>query len=114
MYAKYSEVSCTGPHPFAEWRPIILEKKQPRKMFVQANTRLQGYHFIKILIHSIRYYFCLTILGLYFSKGQDVKLVEYQATHDGLLQSWNDRFEGDSTIYQALQDLWVKDRPFFC
>ena len=40
--------------------------------------------------------------------------MEYQATHEGLMQSWNDRFEGDSTIYQALQELWVKDQPFFC
>jgi dipeptidyl-peptidase-3 len=42
MYAKYSEVSSTGPYPFAEWRAMILEKKQPRKIFVQSNTRLEG------------------------------------------------------------------------
>ena len=42
MYAKYSEVSSSGPYQFAEWRSMILEKKQPRKIFVQSNTRLQG------------------------------------------------------------------------
>lgn len=42
MYAKYSEVSSTGPYPFAEWRSLILEKKQPRKIFVQSNTCLEG------------------------------------------------------------------------
>lgn len=42
MYGKYSEVSSSGPYPFAEWRPLILEKKQPRKIFVQCNTRIDG------------------------------------------------------------------------
>lgn len=42
MYAKYSEVSSCGPYPFAEWRSLILEKKQPRKIFVQSNTQIEG------------------------------------------------------------------------
>ncbi|XP_046646528.1 dipeptidyl peptidase 3-like isoform X1 [Daphnia pulicaria] len=86
MYAKYSEVSSTGPYPFAEWRAMILEKKQPRKIFVQSNTRLEG---------------------------ETVKLVEYGSSVSGMIQSWNERYETSSLVHQALEELWVKDEPFF-
>lgn len=45
MYAKYSEVPASGPQPFALWRSLIMDRSQPRKMFVQSNTRLQGISF---------------------------------------------------------------------
>ena len=45
-------------------RPVVLSKKQPRKVFVQANTVLQG---------------------------DNVKLVEYEASCEGMVQSYVDR-----------------------
>lgn len=86
MYAKYSEVSSTGPYPFAEWRSLILEKKQPRKIFVQSNTCLEG---------------------------EAVRLLEYSANVSGMIQSWNERFDTSSVVHQALEALWHKDEPFF-
>ena len=42
MYNKYSEVPLDGPYPWGRWRDIVLANKQPRKMFVQANTFVEG------------------------------------------------------------------------
>ena len=49
---------------YLEWRCIVLAKKQPKWVFVQANT---------------------------FLEGESVILKEYQATPEGVLQSWAER-----------------------
>ena len=42
MYDRLSELSDAGVTPFAKWREIVLARKTPRKMMVQANTVLKG------------------------------------------------------------------------
>ena len=85
MYDKYSLVPEAGDFPFGQWRSIIMERKQPRKMFVQSNTRVQG---------------------------ESVELIDYAASQEGLIESWKERFDHDA-IYQALDQLWHKDQMYF-
>ncbi|GFG31542.1 hypothetical protein Cfor_09198 [Coptotermes formosanus] len=85
MYSKYSELPHEGPYPWDKWRDIVLAHKQPRKMFVQSNTILQ--------------------------KGNDVTLKTYEATYEGLIQSWVDHFQSD--MYVILEELWEKDQKYF-
>lgn len=42
FYDKYSTVSDTGAHNFLRLRETVLLRKEARKMFVQANTRISG------------------------------------------------------------------------
>jgi hypothetical protein len=44
--------------------------------------------------------------------GNDVTLKTYEATHEGLIQSWVDRFQS-SDIYVILEKLWEKDQKYF-
>ena len=42
LYNGYSAVTDGGPHNFLRLRDTVLLRKEARKMFVQANTRVQG------------------------------------------------------------------------
>ncbi|XP_034942479.1 dipeptidyl peptidase 3 isoform X2 [Chelonus insularis] len=86
MYDHYSAVPEDGSHPWAKWRSIILAHKQPRKIFVQANTFLEG--------------------------DNDVKLKNYNADFQGLIQSWIDRFPTSQTT-EVLIEMWEKEQKYF-
>lgn len=85
MFNKYSEVSDDGVYPWATWRSIILAHKQPRKIMVQHNTKLNG---------------------------STVDLLKYPATPEGFVQSWSERFPS-SKVDSLLQTLWKKDAKNF-
>ena len=42
MYDAYTDVPDSGPQPWNKWRNIVLAHKQPRKIFVQSNTFVEG------------------------------------------------------------------------
>ncbi|XP_020280552.1 dipeptidyl peptidase 3 isoform X2 [Pseudomyrmex gracilis] len=88
MYERYSEVPNDGPYPWARWRNIILARKEPRKIFVQSNTFIEG------------------------SNSNNVVLKSYEPTFAGLIQSWIDRFPSSNTS-QTLIELWHKDKHHF-
>ncbi|XP_076667376.1 dipeptidyl peptidase 3 [Andrena cerasifolii] len=86
MYEKYSEVPETGPHPWAHWRDLVLAHKEPRKIFVQSNTVVNGEN--------------------------AVELKNYEPNFAGLIRSWVERFPSVNTS-QTLIDLWEKDKQHF-
>lgn len=63
-----------------------MAKKQPRKIFVQANTVLEG---------------------------SQVKLKEYDASVEGLIQSWVERFDNNEYLYKSLLELTQADAQHF-
>jgi dipeptidyl-peptidase III len=60
----YDEITSVSKFHGEKVRPVVLLKKTPRKVFVQANTVL---------------------------KGDEVKLVEYEPTPEGMIQSYVER-----------------------
>jgi dipeptidyl-peptidase-3 len=89
MYDTYSAVNDErSDHPWASWRDIVLDRKQPRKMCVQANTKVED---------------------------EQLKLVEYSPSHEGMMESWRDRFttEEHAEIDNILNVLFVRDQPHF-
>lgn len=88
LYEGYSTVSDTGVHNFLRLRETVLLRKEARKMFVQANTRISG---------------------------ENVELVEYEGSAAGLIRSFTERFQEDAEHLEAtLLDLNKKDGSFWC
>uniref|UniRef100_A0A8C7MX35 Dipeptidyl peptidase 3 n=1 Tax=Oncorhynchus kisutch TaxID=8019 RepID=A0A8C7MX35_ONCKI len=85
LYEGYSAVSDGGSHNFLCLRETVLQRKEARKMFVQANTRV---------------------------KGDSVELVEYEGSAAGLICSFTERFADDSEEVEAhLLELNKRDAP---
>lgn len=82
LYNHYSDVS----EPWLSWRSIVLANKQPRKMFVQSNTKLEN---------------------------GDVKLKAYEANCEGLIQSWVERYESPQALYEEMLTLTKADAKYF-
>ncbi|XP_035289426.1 dipeptidyl peptidase 3 isoform X3 [Anguilla anguilla] len=88
LYEGYSEVTSTGSHDFLRLRETVLLRKEARKMFVQANTRV---------------------------KGESVELVEYEGSAGGLISSFTERFPEDAEEVEAqLLELSKRDAPCWC
>merc|ERR1712059_204531 len=83
MYDKYSEVS----EPWASRRDIVVARKQPRMILVQANTEI---------------------------KEEKLSLVQYDPSPEGMVRSWAERFPDSDGLDQILADLSEKDRCLWC
>uniref|UniRef100_A0A669E051 Dipeptidyl peptidase 3 n=1 Tax=Oreochromis niloticus TaxID=8128 RepID=A0A669E051_ORENI len=88
VYDNYSTVSDTGAHNFLRLRETVLLRKEARKMFVQANTRI--------------------------SEGKR-SLVEYEGSAAGLIRSFTERFQDDAEqLESSLLELSKQDAPCWC
>ncbi|XP_030216618.1 dipeptidyl peptidase 3 isoform X3 [Gadus morhua] len=88
LYDGYSAVTDSGSHNFLRLRDTVLLRKEDRKMFVQANTRVQG---------------------------EAVELVEYEGSVAGLICSFTERFQEDAEQLEAdLLELSKRDSPCWC
>lgn len=88
FYDNYSTVSDTGAHNFLRLRETVLLRKEARKMFVQANTRISG---------------------------DSVELVEYEGSAAGLIRSFTERFQDDAEqLESGLLELSKQDAPCWC
>ncbi|KAG8186077.1 hypothetical protein JTE90_027071 [Oedothorax gibbosus] len=85
MFDGYSKVKSEKKYPFLDYREIIMERRKPRRLFVQANT---------------------------FIEDGKVKIKSYDSTPEGMVQSWVDRFQ-DTSVDDILEELWEKDKQYF-
>lgn len=53
LYDGYSTVSNSDAHSFLRLRETVLLRKEARKMFVQANTRVSGEELFDLLLVNI-------------------------------------------------------------
>merc|ERR1711936_995204 len=82
MYDKYSEVG----EPWASRRQIVVDRKQPRTILVQANTKLVD---------------------------EKLELIQYEPNMEGLVQSWVERFTDAEPVDSIIAELSEKDKPFW-
>ena len=86
IFDYYSEVNDSLEYPYLKYRDIVLARKKPRKLFVEASTRLVN---------------------------GKVELKSYEATHEGLIQSFNDHINDEKDIDDIIVNLWKKDIKYF-
>jgi len=79
LYDRYSEVS----EPWASRRQIVVDRKQPRVILVQANTVLDD---------------------------EKLKLAQYDPSPEGMVKSWAERFPDVSSLDTIIAKLADKDR----
>ncbi|XP_051903615.1 dipeptidyl peptidase 3 [Hippocampus zosterae] len=87
FYEGYSTVSENGDHNFMRLRQTVLLRKEDRKIFVQANTRINE---------------------------ESVELVEYESSASGLIQSFVERFEDNDKLEADLLEMSRIDSSCWC
>lgn len=88
LYNRYSAVTVDQAYNFLQLRKTVMLRKEARKMFVQANTRV---------------------------KDEAVELEEYEASAAGLIQSFTQRFIDDAEELEAqLLEMASRDAPCWC
>ncbi|XP_049597946.1 dipeptidyl peptidase 3 [Syngnathus scovelli] len=87
LYEGYSTVSESGAHNFLRLRDTVLLRKEDRKMFVQANTRITE---------------------------ESVELVQYEGSASGLIQSFIERFDDNDKLDADLLALSKMDSSCWC
>lgn len=113
MYEKYSEVPEIEPHPWARWRDIVLAHKEPRKIFVQSNTFVNGLYLNSNIYYKIlQLYYYYTNLFIVEIDKNEVQLKNYEPNFAGLIQSWIERFPSID-ISQTLIEIMEKDKQHF-
>lgn len=115
MYEGYSTVSDSGAHNFLRLRETVIQRKEDRKMFVQANSRVNGtQHQHQVYANyrgQKRSNLCLCVFG----SGDTVELVEYESSAAGLIRSFTERFQEDAEQIEAdLLEMSKKDAPCWC
>lgn len=112
LYEGYSAVGDSGAHNFLRLRETVLQRKEDRKMFVQANSRISG----KQLLQHRWVFRPTTESNLYLcASGDTVELVEYESSAAGLIRSFTERFQEDAEQVEAnLLEMSKKDAPCWC
>jgi dipeptidyl-peptidase-3 len=87
MYDMYSKVDEDGPTPFAKWRDIVLINKKPRLILVQSNTEVDA--------------------------SNAVQLKTYDASFDGYIQSWRERYSDATELNSILEQIYAQDIKFY-
>ncbi|CAL1531245.1 unnamed protein product [Lymnaea stagnalis] len=85
MYSYYSDVNDQDEPKFLSLRSIVLDRKQPRKLFVQHHTCVNN---------------------------GEVQLKSYEQSASGLIQSFTARFPS-TDIDRVVGELWEKEKPFY-
>ncbi len=103
---------------WSQWRDIVMARKRPRRMLVQANTVIKGnsvsfkpkplYINLSILMRKI------LNLNVLFSD-ETLTVVEYENNAAGMIKSWSERFSADefAQVDRILEELYKRDLPYF-
>lgn len=119
LYESYSTVSDSGAHNFLRLRETVLLRKEARKMFVQANSRVKGTYIHLCLLQGLTHvlvlknklFLCLRVAF----PGDTVELVEYESSAAGLICSFTERFQDDAEQLEVdLLEMSRKDDPCWC